>query len=88
VPRLNGLPSRIGVQVKDDYVGLLTVNYTLSCKEGGGVTSRNFVMKLYVGIPIPTLADTGVDATGPVALAGALLIAGFVLSRRRRATAR
>ncbi len=86
--RLNGLPQDVPVTVDEAYVGLLTVNYRLSCKEAGGVTSRDFVMKLYVGIPIPTLADTGVDGTAPLALAGALLAGGFVLIRRRRAASR
>lgn len=86
--RLNGLPSRIAVRVLDDYVGLLTVHYVLSCEEPGGVTSRDFVMRLYVGIPIPALAATGTSLAGPAAVASVLMITGLLLLRRRRAATR
>ena len=87
-PALNGLPSSVGIGVRDDYVGLLTVHYWLGCKEDGGVTSKEFLMLLYVGIPIPTpaLADTGVDPVPPIALAVLLLGGGALLRSRRTRT--
>ena len=87
-PALNGIPTPVGIGVRDDYVGLLTVHYMLSCKEGGGVTSKDFIMKLYVGIPIPVLAETGVDAVPPLVAGGLLLGAGALLLSRRRRLAR
>lgn len=83
-PALNGLPSTVGIGVRDDYVGLLTVHYVLGCKEDGGVTSKDFLMLLYVGIPIPTLAETGIDAAPPLAFGATLLAVGLVLTRGRR----
>lgn len=87
-PSLNGVAfAPIAVAVKDpDFVGLLTVSYDISCRLPDlSVSSVEYDLLLYVGIPIPELAATGptFDVVPYGAAALAVMVSGFVLLRRR-----
>lgn len=88
-PSLQGVAfGPVGVQVRDaDFVGLLTVSYDLTCRLlDDSLTSVEYDLLLYVGIPIPEeLAATGPRQDGLLIGAGALaaIIAGSLLLARR-----
>lgn len=72
----------------DDFVGLLTVSYDLSCRTPDeSLSSVEYDLLLYVGIPLPQaeLADTGTRADAAFWALGALLLAlvGTLLVLRR-----
>lgn len=88
-PSLRGVAfAPIGIQVRDDdFVGLLTVSYDISCRTPDQQRSSvEYDLLLYVGIPIPhELAATGPQQN--VLLVGAaalgLIATGVVLAGRR-----
>ncbi|MDX2026293.1 LPXTG cell wall anchor domain-containing protein [Microcella sp.] len=89
-PPLSGAAfAPVDIVMKDqDFVGLVTVSYDLSCELPDlSVSSVEYDLLVYVGIPIPELAATGpefnVVPLGVGALA--LVLGGFVLLRRRAA---
>lgn len=72
-----------------DFVGVLTVNYRISCiLTDGFVAARTYPFVMYVGVPRPaTLADTGSGPAAVVLVALGLIAVGGVgvaASRRRR----
>lgn len=94
-PSLQGVSFEpVWVEVlNDDFVGLLTVSYDLSCRTPDQqVSSVEYDLLLYVGIPIPQpeLATTGPRETEVLAgaMAIALLLGGMLLAGRRVASRR
>ncbi len=91
-PTLTGIgPNLIPVYLSaaPDFVGVLTVNYGISCVlTDGFVAARTYPFVLYVGVPRPAvLADTGIESDTHVLVALGLIAAGgigVVASRRRR----
>lgn len=92
-PSLQGVAfDPVFVEVRDpDFVGLLTVSYDLSCRTPAQeVSSVEYDLLLYVGIPIPQpeLADTGAPAGAvPMGLGAlaAVLLGALLLGRSVRA---
>jgi LPXTG-motif cell wall-anchored protein len=88
---LSGEAQNIPVTVLDpEFVGLLTVTYGLTCNPPTGPSSAvDYMLLLYVGIPIPAdeLAATGPSMDVLSLAAGGLALGGIVLllaDRRRR----
>lgn len=88
-PSLQGAAfAPVGIDVRDDaFIGLLTVSYDLSCRTPDQqVSSVEYDLLLYVGIPIPQpeLAETGSAADALPAALGALaaVLLGAELLRR------
>lgn len=87
-PPLQGVAFEpLGIEVRDDdFEGLLTVSYDLSCRlPDQSLASVQWDLLLYVGVPLPELAATGpredVRLLGATALA-LLVLGGVVLGRR------
>lgn len=96
-PNITGAPIEIGLREGTEFIGIVTVQYGLACTPPGGErSSADYVIELYVGVPIPVspqpeLAATGsapLDGLGASAAALLAVLAGLGLVRSRRAARR
>ncbi len=94
-PQVNGISHPLNFQLDTDFVGEAELHTILTCTVFGGVPkSQDYVLAMYVGVPLPAteLAETGGTVPTVVVIAGAgLLLGGVVLVvvvaiRRRRAS--
>lgn len=92
-PQVNGIAHPLNFQLDTDFVGEAELHTILTCTVfGGEPRSQDYVLAMYVGVPLPVseLAETGGTLPAEVLLVGAgLLLGGVVVVaavtiRRRR----
>jgi hypothetical protein len=65
-PRMDGVTRLIAIEVRENFTGILTVNYALACTppDSDTATEMTYRLALYVGVPLPVAAAPALAATG------------------------